>query len=46
MILFNESTKTAKITLITDYAKSLKPVTKVVGVFDDLSKKQGENTLF
>lgn len=45
-VLYDDSTKTAKITSITDYVKSLKPATKVVGAFDDLSKKQGENTLF
>lgn len=45
-VLYDESTKTSKITSVADYVKSLKPATKVVGAFDDLSKKQGENILF
>lgn len=45
-VLYDENTKALKITSVSDFVKALKPATKIVGAFDDLSKKQGENTLF
>ncbi len=43
---YDSTTKTVTITSLADFAKAMKPASKNVGAFDDLSASQGENTLF
>lgn len=43
---YDATTKTVSITSLADFAKAMKPASKNVGAFDDLSASQGENTLF
>lgn len=45
-VTYDETTNTAKITSITDFAEAVKTASKGIAAFDQLDGSQGENTLF
>ncbi|WP_024867273.1 subtype A tannase [Butyrivibrio sp. FCS014] len=45
-VTYDETTNTAKITSISDFAEAVKTASKGIAAFDQLDESQGENTLF
>ncbi len=45
-VTYDETTNTAKITSITDFAEAVRTASKGIAAFDQLDGSQGENTLF